>query len=107
MATLTVQTALITGVAVTYNSAAAGGDDFPSTGQEIIIIRNASGAERTITITTTQVIETDLDVEDRVVAVADGTDEMIGAFSIGLYSNSVAIAYDSETNVSVAVLKTR
>lgn len=51
MATLTVQTAAVTGTALTYNTANATTDSFANNGKTVAVIKNSSGANAyTITI---------------------------------------------------------
>lgn len=115
MAALTVQTFDIDGAAITTASAGAGGDTFlnDSTEKTFLVVTNGSGGS--INVTFTAQVETvttpqygQLDVADKVVAVANGATKYIGPFSRAIYNNAsgaVAVAYSGVSSVTVAAVK--
>jgi hypothetical protein len=109
MATLTVndivQTGLNTGSV--YGAAAGGGDEMPNTGREFIHVKNGGGSAITVTITSTAT-HSGLTVQDPVVSVAAGGEQMIGPFPQGVYNNAnarVSISYSGVTSVTLAAFK--
>lgn len=105
MATLTVQSSAVTGTTVTWNSAAAGGDDFTNNGSTAIIVRNDDVSSTNVTIVTSQVMETDLAIDDRVVAVGASVYKIIGPFPQALYGSTINLTYSSETSLFVAIVQ--
>ena len=57
MATLTVEQAVVTGLAPTFNAAASGGDEFPNDGNTVVHVKNAnvSVARQVTLVSSTQV----------------------------------------------------
>lgn len=107
MAELTVQEAAQAGVALTLNSAAAGGDEFSNDGRTIIIAENGDGSSTTITVTSEATLA-GLAVSDLEVAVAAGATKAIGPFPVNVFNDSdgnVNLSYSSVTSLTVAVLK--
>ena len=88
-------------------AAAAGGDQFVNTGSELLVIENGSGAQMTLTVTTTKQIDGEA-VADKTVDIPAGERHLIGPFPPAIYNdndNKVSLAYSSETSVTVAVAK--
>lgn len=105
MAALTVQVAVPAGVTLTENAPDAGGDTFTNNGQTAIIVYNNTGATLTFDAVTTQVVESDLDVEDRSYSLANGDYELIGTFSQNVYSSTVSLSnYSTAGTLANAVI---
>lgn len=79
MALLTIQNAgVLTGVTPAYVAATVTTGDTVVGGQGVFIhVKNNGAGSTNVTITTPEVIDTDLAVADRVVAVANATEKMI------------------------------
>jgi len=110
---LTVQVISINGLEPTYAAATASdGDRFRNSGKEFLHVINAGGSPCLVTVLTPATIK-GLDIEDKVVTVAAGTDEMIGTFKPSLYNNPAGgtdpgelyVEYDQVTTVTVAAIK--
>lgn len=104
MATLSVQTAAITGTVVTYASAAGGGDDFPNDGRVMFHVKNADASSKTVTINSITACDQGFD-HDLAIVVANGTERIIGPFTVARFGASVGVTYSAVTSVTVAVLK--
>jgi hypothetical protein len=108
MAVLAVVNAVTSGInPVPTVAASAGGDSFPNTGREILIVKNADASPHTVTIQTPQTVD-GLAVAERAVVVTNATSQMMGPFPIGTYSDTggnVNITYDAVTSVTVLVVK--
>ena len=109
MAALTVSAIVITGLdsSALFVSAAGGGDTFVNAGQEFIYIKNGSGGSIDVTFTTAGTYK-NIALEDPVVAVGAGGEEIIGPFAVGAFNNSsglVAVGYSGVTSLTVAVFK--
>lgn len=109
MATLTVTQIDRSGVVHTLGAAASGGDVFPNTGREFIVVRNAAAAAtRTVTFALTRTVDS-VTPAGKAVTLAQSTTRMIGPFPTELYNNSngqVAVTYsDSAADVTVQVLR--
>jgi hypothetical protein len=105
MALLTITAASRAGIDASAGVAAsAGGDRFPNTGKELLIVTNASGSPVNVTMETTVEVDGQA-VADNVVAVADGTSEIIGPFPISDYSDEVNVTYSDETSLTVQVVR--
>lgn len=105
MAALTVQTpAIIDGTSLTAN-AASSSDTFTNNGRTKIIVLNESGATRTFDVVTSQVVETDLAVDDRSFSIDNNEYLLIGPFSTTIYGSTVTIQnWDSgPTSVTIFV----
>ena len=78
MATLTTQNMTKTGLAPTYQAAAAGGDAMPIAGDtDFLHVINGGGSSINVIIGTPGLVDGDLTVQDRTVAVTNGTNKMI------------------------------
>jgi len=106
MATLTVQHPSRSANAITQPAAEAGGDVFPNTGKELLLIKNGSASPITLTIATPATVD-GLAVSDRTVAIPAGETHLLGPFPTSYYNNAsgqVALTYSDATSVTVAVL---
>lgn len=110
MATLAVQVSTQTGVAITANAAAAGGDQFLNNGKVGLWIENSHATDpRTITIVTQKTIDA-LAVTDRTMTITAGEDrKWIGPFDKSIYndsSNYVQLTYsDSAADITVSPIQ--
>lgn len=112
MAALTVQTLKRTsnGVDLAGAAASAGGDTFPTTGREFIVVENGGGSSITVTVATTVTVD-GLAVTDLTAVVAAGEKRAIGPFPPATYAadqqpgGNVALSYSSTTSVTVAVVQ--
>lgn len=109
MAVLTVQQATrsTNGIDLAGVAAAAGGDTFPNTGREVLIIKNGGGAPITLTVATPATVD-GLAVADLTATIGAGATRMIGPFPPSVYSasdGSVALTYSAVTSVTVAAVK--
>lgn len=100
------------GLLPTYANADSGdGDKFRNTGKEFVHVVNGGGSPCLVTMVTPAQIK-GLDIEDKVVTVAAGTDQMLGTFEPGLYNQpsgsdagKTYIEYDQVTTVTVAIIR--
>ncbi len=107
MATLTVATAVRTGVDMAGAACAGGGDAFANTGQEVLQIYNGDSGSHNVTVVT-QATSDGLTVSALVVAVAAGVTKTIGPFPPGLYNDVnglVQLTYSAVTAQTAKVLK--
>lgn len=110
---LTTQIISKSGIVPTYAAATlTDGDKFRNTGKEFVHVVNAGGSPCLVTLVTPAQIS-GLDIEDKVVTVAAGTDQMLGTFEPGLYNQAAGatdagktyVTYDQVTSVTVAVIR--
>jgi len=112
---LEAQTALVTGLAPTYNvPIATDGDSWANNGKILMLVRNA-GAELTVTADTPGVVDTDLAVGQRAITVpalsgAAGTETVyvIGPFKTDVYnqtSGRTKVVFSRVTDVTFALVK--
>lgn len=109
MATLTVYTAAVAGVAVVAASATAAGDKFTNTGHEVIHVTNGGGAPITVTLDA-KATPIGLTLTDPTVSVANGATKVIGPFNPDLFNDTdgnMNVTYSSDTSVTVIVVKAR
>ena len=112
MATLTVATAVrsTNGNNLAGVAAAGGGDVFPNTGQEILIIKNGGGSAVTLTVVTAATVD-GLAVADLTASIGAGETRALGPFPPSIYNDTlvnggnVSLTYSAVTSVTVAVLK--
>lgn len=112
MAVLTVNTADRNGLAVAAAdaalvAAAGGGDSFPNTGVEFVLIDNADAGDVTVTFDIRSTVDGQ-PVTDRTVVVSAGGRKLVGPFSTSIYNDAnsrVNITYSGVTNLKVAALK--
>ncbi len=106
MATLVVQKPSLTGVTVTFVSAAGGGDVFPNTGREFIHIKNGDASSHDITVNSVTPCDQGAD-HDLVVAVGAGVTKAIGPFATTRFndgSGNVSLTYSAVTSVTIAIV---
>jgi hypothetical protein len=110
MATLVTQQVVRTGSGVTptYNVAAAGGDKFSPGAGVFVHAKNTNASPRIITFATAGKLA-EFDVADMTATIPATTgDKMIGPFPADIFAAAdglVAMTYDAETNLSIAVLR--
>jgi len=97
-------------------SAAVGGDTFPNTGKEVLVIENTNASPMTLTIATTLTVD-GLAVTDQTATIPATTGkQVIGPFPLGWYNDqqatvppvsggNVNLTYSSVTGVKVKVLR--
>lgn len=103
MAALTAQNpAIISGTALTVNSASAS-DTFTNNGKTKIVVYNNSGATRTFDAVTTQTVETNLTVQDRSFSIDNGVYLLIGPFNQSVYGTTVTIENWDTTPTGVSI----
>ena len=113
MATLTVQEMDVTnGLSATYAAASGGGDDFANDGDVFLHVKNGGAGSVTVNINSVpanasvQGIGT-IPVPDPAIAVANGTEKLIGPFPPSRFNNStgkVSVSYSGVTSVTVAAI---
>lgn len=112
MAVLTVSSAkrATNGLDLAGVAAAGGGDTFVNTGQEVLVIKNGSGAPITLTVATPVTVD-GLAVTDLTATIGAGETRMVGPFPPGIYNDtgvaggSVSLTYSGVTTLTVAVVK--
>jgi len=109
MATLTLQQIVQAGLEPTYQAADSGGELIPnSDGRSLLHIKNSGAATRTVTFTSTKVVN-GLALADQAVSVPAGEDRIVGPFPQDVFNNGssqVAVSYDNEADLTIAALKT-
>jgi len=111
MATLTAQESAREANALSFDTASDGGDDFVTTGEEMLLVVSSHGDEATCTVTTHKQVDDDLDVEDREIAIAAGSTQLLGPFQKGIYgdpadSNKVTVDFGVDyADMELAVVK--
>lgn len=108
MATLSPQLVSLAGLDPNFDAAEAGGDAFLNGPGRKIVVRvvNAAGAPRTVTFSAENPCNHGF-THDNVLAMADGDDSTVGPFERTRFNNGsgqVAISYDSEVGLTLAVL---
>jgi hypothetical protein len=109
MATLTVQSAAITGTALSYANCAAGGDQFAITDSRcaIIVVNGHASNDYNVTIANQTNCSYGVD-HDLVVAVPAGAERLIGPFEYARFKDAnglVQLAYSATASVTVAYLR--
>lgn len=108
MALLTVQNISRAGVVPTY-AAVAASDTFLPDGNTFVHVKNAGGSSDTVTISVLAGDPPGLTIADLSVAVANGSEKMIGPFPAQYFADPntglATIAHSFQTSVTVAVLK--
>jgi hypothetical protein len=97
------------GVDLTGVAAAGGGDTFPNTGQEQVIIKNGDASSHTVTFGIQQTVDGQA-VANAAQTIAAGATMMFGPFPIGTYNDTATpplchIAYSAVTSMTVKVVK--
>jgi len=95
--------------AFAFSAAEAGGDSFPNTGKELVLVRhtNGAGSDVTLTITTTQQVDGE-DVADKQVTIGAGTNHLLGPFPRSIYNDGdgkVSLAWSDATDIELAVIQ--
>lgn len=94
------------GVAATYHDASGAGDQV-SPGVLLHVV-NGSASSVNVTLVTAKLFDTDLEVNDRVVAVAAGAEMFIRVPNSTIYTNSdnlVDLTWSATTTVTFAVIE--
>ncbi|MBN2365732.1 MAG: hypothetical protein JXL67_06170 [Calditrichaeota bacterium] len=114
MATLSAQSYDEAGKDLTLSAAAAGGDEFANTGEELLIIQNGDTSAKTVTVTAQVTSFENNEMGNAVkqnqsleIAANNGIGIM-GPFSRRAFNDSggkVQITYSAVTNLEVAVVK--
>ena len=106
MATLAKQSIDTDGLAAAYSAAAAGGDKVSPGDNSFIHVKNTHTVTWNVTLVTPQTVDASLTVQDRTVAVPNGTERFIAVPD--LYRNPTdglaSITYDGVTALTVASL---
>ncbi len=110
MATLSVVNAVRTGVGVelTGTAAAAGGDAYANSGQEVLFIINAEAAPKTVTIANPTKVDGDLAVTASAFICPASKTTMLGPFPAGEHNDAnglTQITYSGVTTLTVKVVK--
>jgi hypothetical protein len=114
MATLTVQEIdLTTGLAPTYATAGAGGDEYANDGKTYLHVKNGGGAPITVTVAAQQATVDDpqfgrIVPANRAFTVTNGAERIIPYVASGGYNNAngrVAVTYSAVTSVTVAAIR--
>lgn len=111
MATLTVTEVTRAGVIVTtLTAAAAGGDQFPNTGRELVMFKNGDVAAKTVTLVTGAAgADPDgLAITDKTIVVAAGDTVVMGPFPTGIYNDAsgmMNLTYSAVTSCTLKALK--
>jgi hypothetical protein len=104
---LTVQQIARTGIVPSYAAANALGNSIPNDGQVFVHIKNGAGAPINVTVLVPALVDS-MAITARVVAVANGSEKMIGPFPPGIFNQpdgKVYVDYSSETTITVAAIR--
>ena len=108
MANYSAQTATISGVTATMNTAAADGDAFTNDGSTIVIFANAGASPITVTFVTPATVS-GVAVADPTFSVGAGATRAIaGPFPEALFNDAngrVAMNYSTHTDLTFAVIR--
>ena len=107
MATLSVQSPSTSGIALTFGSAASGGDQFLNDGKTVLIVKNGDSSAKTVTVAG-QTNCNQGTKHNSVVSVAAGAEEIIGPFNPAFFNDAngyAQVTYSAVTSVTVAVVK--
>lgn len=105
---ITPQRPVSTGLSLVLEAANALGNSIPADDRSILVVANGSAAAVNVTVPTPAVVDGDLAVPDRVVAVAAGATMYLAGFSGGAYrqpDQTVSVDYSAVASVNVAVLQ--
>ncbi len=115
MATLTVESAVVTGLTATYNTADASGDVFANDGKTVAIIKNSSGANTyTVTIAAPYKYKGRTITAPTATVDTSSTGEVIGPFEPEIFNNAsgqVSLTYSGSpgdapaTDLSIAIVR--
>lgn len=109
---LAVQTIANTGIVPSFTAAPAAGTELPGDGSTFLYVKNGGGAPINVTIVTGGTLDGE-PVADKVVAVANAAEKMIGPFRPSAYNQpegashagKVTIDYSAVTSVTIAAFK--
>lgn len=107
MSTLSVQKIALTGLAPSYDAAAAGGDEFVNSGRVFIHVKNGGGSSVDVTVDSQTPCSQGYD-HDAVVAVGAGAEKMIGPFPKDRFndtSGKVQVTYSGVSSVTIAAIE--
>jgi len=108
VATLTLKTIILGGVDVTtFESAAAGGDEFVNDGSTFLAVNNASGGSINVTINSQVNCDQGFD-HNQVVAVAAGKLILMGPYPMERWNDpddKVQVSYSAVTSLTVIAAK--
>ena len=106
MAALSTTVAPLTGGTVTFTAAASGGDTCQTGAGVLLLVRNEDASSHTVTLATPGTVN-GLEIADRAVVVAAGSEVAIPVTSDYRDSSTgrAAITYDGVTSVTVAVVR--
>lgn len=107
MAVLSKQQPLAAGIVPTFGAVTAS-DTLPnSDGKTVVYVKNASGGSINVTVTGQGKMD-DISVPNRVIAVAAGTDKVIGPFNPAMYNDAngaVTLAFSAQASVTLAAFQ--
>jgi hypothetical protein len=105
MATLATQPVSRAGIVPAYAAAAAGGDKFAPGKDTLLHVKNGSAAAITVTIVTPKTTSYGSEIADNEVAVAAGSERLIGPFPYEHYADTDDglgdITYSAVTSLTV------
>lgn len=107
MATLTVQTIDLDGLAASYAAASGGGDVFPNDGETSLHVLNGGAGSITVTVAAQSPCNQGT-LHDSVTTVGIGAEAFIGPFEKKRFNNTsgqAAITYSGVTSVTIAAIK--
>ena len=91
---------------VEFAAAAEAGDEFANSGNELLLVKNGSVAEVTLTITTAVTVDGEA-VADKTIAIPAGETHLLGPWPAKWYNDGdghVNITYSAHEDVDVAVI---
>ena len=108
MALLNPQAINLSGTTINFASASSGGDQFPNTGRELLLVRNGGTSAITVTVTS-QGRYRGVPFSNVVLNVpASGGEVIAGPFPPEVFNDTsgrVSVSYSAVTSVTVAVLQ--
>lgn len=106
MATLSVVRPGQTNAAYTLAAAGGSGDVFQNSGREILLIRNDSGSNITLTVATPGQRD-GVAFDEYTATLADGVTYALGPFPAAIFNNAssqVSMTYSSATSLTLAII---
>lgn len=108
MATLTVQTSLLTGITPSYTAAASGGDEFANDGNTMLHLKNGGGGSVTVTVNSLVNCNQGVD-HNSVTTITAGAEAIIGPFDITRFNapstGRAAVTYSGVSSLTVGAFK--
>jgi hypothetical protein len=104
---LTVQQIVRSGLTPTYSAANADGHSFPNGGTEYLHVKNGGGGSINVTVQTPNTVD-GLAITDRVVAVPNGGERIIGPFPRATYNqgaDEVYVDFSGVTSVTCGAFR--